>query len=260
VTRAIARPNCYDVVPHLSGSVNTSRGDYTNLSAGNPNLKAQHAWNFDLLMERFLPAAGGVISGGVFYKALTDVILTRDFVYQGPYAPFVGFAGTQKQNGGSGHLVGIEANWIQHLTFLPGILGGLGFDANWTHVDSKVLVDPVSGRHAPLLRQSPNFANVSATYNRGPVSGRLTWTYNGANIAGYGDGTATANGDNYFYAHSQIDGSVIYNVTPGMQLQFMALNLNNAVFGFFNGTPDHAYNFQREYYGQTFYAGVKYGF
>jgi hypothetical protein len=32
------------------------------------------------------------------------------------------------------------------------------------------------------------------------------------------------------------------------------------VFGFFNGTPDHAYNFQREYYGQTFYAGVKYGF
>jgi len=45
-----------------------------------------------------------------------------------------------------------------------------------------------------------------------------------------------------------------------MQLQFMALNLNNAVFGFFNGTPDHAYNFQREYYRQTFYAGVKYGF
>jgi TonB-dependent receptor len=260
VTRAIARPNYYDVVPHLSGSVNTSRGDYTNLSAGNPNLKAQHAWNFDLLMERFLPAAGGVISGGVFYKSLTDVILTRDFIYQGPYAQFVGFAGTQKQNGGSGHLVGVEANWIQHLTFLPGLLGGLGFDANWTHVDSKVIVDPVSGREAPLLRQSPNLANVSATYDRGVVSGRLTWTYNGANIAGYGDGTATAMGDNYFYAHSQIDGSVIYNVTPGMQLQFMALNLNNAVFGFFNGTPDHAYNFQREYYGQTFYLGVKYGF
>jgi hypothetical protein len=188
------------------------------------------------------------------------VILTRDFVYQGPYAPLVGFAGTEKENGGSGHLLGFEANWVQHLTFLPGVLSGLGFDANWTHVDSKVLVDPVGGREAPLLRQSPNLANVSATYDRGAVSSRLTWTYNGASITGYGDGTATANGDNYFYAHSQIDGSFIYNVTPTTQLQFMALNLNNAVFGFFNGTPDHAYNFQREYYGPTFYLGAKYGF
>lgn len=143
---------------------------------------------------------------------------------------------------------------------LPGLLGGLGFDANWTHVDSKVLVDPVSGREAALLRQSPNLANVSATYDRGAVSGRLTWTYNGANIAGYGDGTPTANGDNYFYAHSQIDGSLIYNLTALVQLQFMALDINNAVFGFFNGTPDHAYNFQREYYGPTFYLGAKYGF
>jgi TonB-dependent receptor len=260
ITRAIARPNYYDVAPHLTGNVNTSRGDFSNISAGNPNLKAQHAWNFDLLMERFLPSWGGVISGGVFYKSLTDVILTRDFIYQGPYAPLVGFAGTQKQNGGSGHLLGFEANWVQHLTFLPGVLGGLGFDANWTHVDSKVLVDPVSGREAPLLRQSPNLANVSATYDRGPISSRLTWTYNGESIAGYGDGSATATGDNYFYAHSQIDGSVIYNLTTGVQLQFMALNINNAVFGFFNGTPDHAYNFQREYYGPTFYLGAKYGF
>jgi hypothetical protein len=39
----------------------------------------------------------------------------------------------------------------------------------------------------------------------------------------------------------------------------MALNLNNAVFGFFNGTPSHAYNVQREYYGTTFYVGAKYG-
>lgn len=260
VTRAIARPNYYDVAPHLSGSVDASRGDYTNISAGNPNLKAQHAWNFDLLMERFLPGLGGLISGGVFYKSLTDVILTRDFVYQGPYAPLVGFAGTEKENGGSGHLLGFEASWVQHLTFLPGGLAGLGFDANWTHVDSKVLVDPVSGREAQLLRQSPNLANVSATYDRGAVSSRLTWTYNGASITGYGDGSATPTGDNYFYAHSQIDGSFIYNVTPTTQLQFMALNLNNAVFGFFNGTPDHAYNFQREYYGTTFYLGAKYGF
>lgn len=259
VTRAIARPNYTDLAPSLSGTLGTIyQHEYSNLSAGNPNLVPQHAWNFDLLFEHFLPAVG-VISGGVFYKKITDVILTRTFVYNGPYAAFQGYYGMQPQNGGSGHLLGIELEWAQHLTFLPGILAGLGLDANYTHISSSVVVD-TSGRKAPLLRQAPDLANVAVTYDRGAISARIAWTYNGANITAYGDGSNTANGDNYFYAHSQIDGSVILNVAPWVQVQLMALNLNNAVFGFFNGTPSHAYSVQREYYGSTFYIGAKYGF
>ena len=259
VTRAIARPNYPDLAPSLSGQLGSIyQHEYSNLSTGNPNLVPQHAWNFDLLFERFLPAVG-VISGGVFYKSITDVILTRTFVYNGPYTAFDGYYGTEPANGGGGHLLGVELEWAQHLTFLPGILAGLGLDANYTHTSSSVVVD-TTGRKAPLLRQAPDLANVAVTYDRGPVSVRVAWTYNGANIAAYGDGTATANGDNYFYAHSQIDGSVIFNVAPWVQLQLMALNLNNAVFGFFNGTPSHAYNVQREYYGTTLYVGAKYGF
>ncbi|HEX4573822.1 MAG TPA: TonB-dependent receptor, partial [Gemmatimonadales bacterium] len=231
---------------------------YSNLSAGNPNLRPQHAWNVDLLFEHFL-ASVGVLSAGVFYKRITDFILVRDFTYSGPYAPFVGYRGTQQQNGGDGHLTGFELDWVQHLTFMPGILSGLGFDANYTHVSSTVVVDTL-GRQAQLLRQAPDLANVAVTYDRGRVSSRIAWTYNGANIAGYGDGSGSPSGDNYFYAHSQIDASAIVRVTRGMQVQFQVLNVNNAVFGFFNGTPDHAYNFQREYYGQTFFFGTKYNF
>jgi TonB-dependent receptor len=259
VTRAIARPNYSDLAPSLSGNLGaTYRNQFTNLTSGNPNLRPERAWNFDLLVEHFLPSVG-VISAGLFYKRLTDVILVKDFVYSGPYAPFVGYAGTQPQNGGDGHLEGFELDWAQHLTFLPGLLAGLGFDVNYTYVHSKVVVD-TSGREAPLLRQAPSIANVALTYDRGPVSSRIAWTYNGANIAGYGDGSASPTGDNYFYSHSQIDASLILNVTRTVQLQLMVLNINNAVFGFFNGTPDHAYNFQREYYGQTFYGGMKYAF
>ncbi len=259
VTRGIARPNYSDLAPSLSGSLGvTFKNQFSNLTAGNPNLQPERAWNFDLLAEHFLPSVG-VISAGVFYKRLTNVIIVRDFVYGGPYAPFVGYAGTQPQNGGDGHLEGFELDWAQHLTFLPGLLGGLGFDANYTYVHSKVVVD-TSGRQAPLLRQAPSIANVALTYDRGPVSSRIAWTYNGANIAGYGDGSASPTGDNYFYSHSQIDASLILNVTRTVQLQLQVLNINNAVFGFFNGTPDHAYNFQREYYGQTFYEGMKYAF
>ena len=53
---------------------------------------------------------------------------------------------------------------------------------------------------------------------------------------------------------------MIYTLTPAIQIQLQALNLNNAVFGFFNGTPSRAYDIQREYYGRTSYVGAQYGF
>lgn len=260
-TRGIARPNYTDLAPNLSGTINPLYEHDPALSgftAGNPNLRAQHAWNYDLLFEHYLSAAG-IISAGMFYKNLSDVILTRTFTYTGP-GPFNGYVGLQPQNGGNGWLFGQELEWAQRLSFLPAWLSGMGFDANYTHIDSRVLVDPVSGRHAPLLRQSPNIANVYVTYDKSPVSARIGWTYNGAMIDSYGDGSATANGDNYFYAHAQIDGSIMYNVSQQVQLQFQVLNVNNAVFGFFQGTPSHAFNFQREYYGQTFFLGTKLAF
>jgi hypothetical protein len=154
--------------------------------------------------------------------------------------------------------LGVEAEWQQRLTSLPGAARGLGFDLNYTHVNSSVLVD-ATGRTAPLARQSPNLANVALIYELGPVSARGAWAYQGANVTSYGDGLGDGLGDTYFYAHSQIDASFLYTVSPRVQLQIQGLNLNNAVFGFFQGTPSHDYAIQREYYGRTIYMGAKYG-
>lgn len=257
VTRGIARADYAQLAPSLQGTLGGSRSNPANLTTGNPDLKPQHAWNYDLLVEHYFPSVG-VLSAGVFYKQITDFIFSRTFTYNGPIATFQGQLGTRPENGGSGHLLGFEGQWVERFVFLPGALAGLGVDANATHVDSRVLVDPETGRYAPLARQSPNLANVALTYDLGAISARAAWAYQGANIASYGDGTATAAGDNYFYAHSQIDASVIYNFTPRVQLQLQGLDLNNAVFGFFNGTPQHAYAIQREYYGRTIYLGAKY--
>ncbi|HEV7594693.1 MAG TPA: TonB-dependent receptor [Gemmatimonadaceae bacterium] len=258
VTRGIARPDYSQLAPSLKGSTDlASRNNPSALSAGNPDLKPQHAWNYDLLVEHFFPSVG-VLSGGVFYKQLTDVILTRQFTYNGPVTELVGFQGTRPENGGSGHMIGAEAEWQQRLTFLPGVARGLGFDLNYTHVNSSVLVD-ATGRTAPLARQSPNLGNAALIYELGPISARGAWAYQGANIVSYGDGLADGLGDTYFYAHSQIDASLLYSVSPRVQLQIQGLNLNNAVFGFFQGAPGHDYAIQREYYGRTLYMGAKYG-
>jgi TonB-dependent receptor len=259
VSRGISRPNYFDLAPHLSGTIGGNKSNPGNLSSGNPDLKPQHSWNYDLLAEHYFSSVG-VVSGGAFYKSITDFILDERFIYNGPVTEFDGQAGTRPQNGGSGHILGFEAEYQQRLVFLPGDFAGLGVDLNFTHLESRALVDPSSGRYAPMARTSPNLANVALTYDLGRISARAAWAYQGANIDSYGDGTPTANGDTYFYAHSQIDASLLYNFTKQIQLQVQGLDLNNAVFGFFNGTPSHDYSIQREYYERTVYVGMKYGF
>ena len=260
-----------EVAPHLTGTVCSScKNSFGNLSAGNPDLKPQRAWNFDLLGEHYLTAAG-LISGGVFYKRITGFIYDRDFVYDGPVTEFDGYLGHRPDNGGNATLLGTEATYTQRMYMLPGYLAGLGFDVNWTHADSRaeLLADTASSaatlgrpvtRFAPLPRQSENLANIAGTYDLGRVSARLAWQYQGQSIYSYGDGTATANGDTYLYSHAQLDASMAINLSRGAQLQIQGLDLNNAIFGFFNGTPGSVHDIQREVYGRSFIVGVKFGF
>jgi TonB-dependent receptor len=271
VTRGIARPNYIDLAPHLSGTTCASCGNsFGNLSAGNPDLKPQRAWNFDLLAERYLTHAG-LLSGAVFYKRITGLIYDRDFVYQGPVTDFAGYLGTRADNGGNAVLKGAEADYAQRFYMLPGLLSGLGVDMNWTHTDSRaqLLSDTASSaatlghpvaRFAALPRQAPNIGNLAGTYELGRLSGRLAWQYQGASIYSYGDGSATPSGDTYFYPHSQIDASVTFSLTPQAQLQVQGLDLNNEIFGFFNGVPGTEFSIQREVYGRSLIVGVKYGF
>jgi TonB-dependent receptor len=271
VTRGIARPNYLDLAPHLTGTECAScKNSFGNLSAGNPDLKPQRAWNFDLLGEHYLTAAG-LISGGVFYKKISGFIYDRDFVYDGPVTEFDGYLGTRPDNGGNATLLGTEASYTQRLYMLPGYLAGLGFDLNWTHADSRaeLLADTASSaatlghpitRFAPLPRQSENLANVAGTYDLGRLSARVAWQYQGQSIYSYGDGTSTASGDTYLYSHAQLDASMSVSLTREAQLQIQGLDLNNAVFGFFNGTPGFAHDIQREVYGRSFIVGVKFGF
>ena len=63
------------------------------------------------------------------------------------------------------------------------------------------------------------------------------------------------NGDNYFYSHTQVDAKASYYITKGFSVVATGLNMNNEVFGFFNGSPK--YVDQREYYKPTYSFGLR---
>jgi hypothetical protein len=67
--------------------------------------------------------------------------------------------------------------------------------------------------------------------------------------------TTSPCGDNYFYSHTQVDAQASYYVGKGFTLIASGENMNNEVFGFFNGSSK--YMTQREYYKPTYSFGLK---
>jgi TonB-dependent receptor len=253
---AIARPDYADVVPTFQVSDTRQQ-----VATGNPNLKPTKAQSYDLLFEHYL-AAVGVISAGGFYKDLKDPI------YPGAVTtiasgPFAGYEQTQPINGPKAKVYGAEVTWQQHFGFLPGFWSGFGIMANYTYTGSKATFDPSTGRSgtARLQRTTPNEFNVDLTYDKGRFSIRGAVTYNAATIWAYqytdgAEGGPTGpNGDTYLYSHTQIDAQASYTLSNGLQLIASGLNLNNQVFGFYNGRPQLM--IQREFYGPTFFLGFK---
>ena len=84
--RGLSRPNPFDLVPSIQ--LDQSQNPNT-VSLGNPNLKAEHANDFDLLYEHYLKPYG-VLQAGFFYKQLMDPIYYTQALPSttGPYAGY----------------------------------------------------------------------------------------------------------------------------------------------------------------------------
>lgn len=256
-SRGLSRPDPQDIAQAVS--VDNSSLSNVLVSLGNPNLKAETADNIDLLLEHYFNHFG-LITAGYFYKNLTDpIVSTTSIVHTGTFgttncasSAVTECTLTQPTNGGSAWLNGFEVAYLQHLTFLPGPLAGLGISANYGYTASRI--SGLAGRsdHPRLLRNAPNTWNISPTYDRGRLSIRVGLSYNDANIAGYQfqdgakGGITGPFGDNYFYAHLQIDAQGSVRLAHGLSFVMYGLNLNNEVFGFYNGSTPFVV--QREYY------------
>ena len=270
-SRGLSRPDPQDIAQAVTFTTIGSPGSIKNTATlGNPNLKAETADSVDLLFEHYLNPFG-MVSAGVFYKNLTDPIVTNSFVLTNfqpsPVAPVGTYTVTQPVNAGHAFIAGFEASYIEHLTFLPGKLAGLGIAANYGYTGSRASGLVGRSDHPRLLRNAPNTWNISPTYDRGRFSIRVGLSYNQANIFSYNyqDGTDGSTptpgglkgpfGDIYFYSHSQVDAQGSVRFAHGLDFIMYGLNLNNEVFGFYQGTPQ--YMIQREYYQPTVAAGIR---
>ena len=261
----ISRPNPYDLVPYET--LDESRTPNQE-SIGNPALIAEHADDYDLLYERFLPSVG-MIEAGYFYKHLTNPLFQTTQLnvpnpFPNPVTPTVDV--NQWQNGGHAYVQGIEFAYQQHLSFLPGFLSAARINTNFTWTGSKSYGVPNRTDTPALVGQSPFSYNITPSYETKRATVSVGISYDGPNIAAYQwenvgvdptqEGPVTGpNGDNYYFERTQVDAQASYYVGRGFTITASDENANNASLGFYNGSEDHMT--QREYYHPIYAGGLR---
>jgi TonB-dependent receptor len=264
--RGVSRPEESWLAEDVSWGIG-GNGAYKNTVAfGNPNLKAETGDDIDALYEHYFKAFG-VLSGGYFFKHLalppvsTQKVLNNYLPPGAPPSDQGTYLATYYINAGSAWISGVELQYLQHWSNLPGFLGGLGMNANYSYIGSQT--SGIAGRSDKprLLEDAPNLFNIGPTFNRGPLAMQMNINFNGSSIYQYqyADGAPGGLegplGDYYNYPHTQVDAQGSYALHHGFTLLVSGLNLTNEQFGFYYGSPK--YDTQREFYHPTYSFGLR---
>jgi TonB-dependent receptor len=269
-TTSIARPNYYALSPFLS----VIPDDDSAIEAGNPNLKATYAYNFDLMLEKYYKSVG-LLSGGVFYKKLNDFIytyrdnqytnakFTQDFPNLVNPIPAVNpgnWSLTQERNGENVSVYGFEVAVQKQLDFIPGkFFKGLGVYLNYTFTDSEVKgitnADGEERKDVTLPGTAPHMFNSSLSWENKKFSARISLNY----AADYLDELGGDSFDDRFYdKQTFIDANASYKFTSKLRVFAEANNLTNQPLRYYQGVA--ARTMQMEYYQARFNLGLKFDF
>lgn len=248
VTRSYARPNFEDLVQGAEIAAEDEEA-----SIANPNLKPVDSWNFDIFGEKYFGTVG-LLSGGVFAKRMNN------FIYQqttlGDILEYTDFEITQSINGDLAVLYGFELAWQQNLTFLPGVLKGIGVYANYTFTESNAEVENFAQgedfTEIELPGQSKHVGNVALSYAIGGFNARASINFNGSFISEIDGGDLV-----YIDGRKQIDLSLSQSFMDKKLTGFIQLNNitdeNQIELYNTSATPK-----QREQYGFSGRMGLKF--
>lgn len=241
-SKGVARPNFDQLSTNLSldNPNQLNSNGHANASAGNPYLKPIETDNFDLTAEWYF-APTGSLTAGLFYKKV------RGFLASGFYEATVGgvtYDVKTQVNLSDGTVKGLEVGYQQFFDFLPGILSGLGLQANYTFVDSSVQNPFFSSASSqsdisatlPLEKLSKHSYNIVGLYEKGPVQARLAWNWRSSWLS-QTSGSGANGRAQYERAYGSLDASVGVNLTEGVQLSVDAVNLLNRMGVLYLSTP-----------------------
>ena len=130
---------------------------------------------------------------------------------------------TRRLNGAGGALKGIEIQYQQPFTFLPGLWSNFGFTGNVTWVDSEVSYG-TAGKNR-LTGQSKNTANATLYYEDGPFQARVSVAHRSQYLLSFPG--ANGNSEEGVNDTTNIDASMSYEFTPNLTFSLEGINLTD---------------------------------
>lgn len=249
---AIARPGFNQVT--AATSINPGAD---TVSQGNPDLKPTTGQNFDVALEYYVNR-GGIVSVGFFDKQFKDYIAQRvengvTFPNKGLFAGLTGPVDVYTYlNLPNAYARGIELNYQQQFTSLPGFLSGFGFNANYSYVDAQA--DIRDGVRSILPSTSKNVYNASLFYDKYGLNITLAASFIGKNIFGLGDSAAT---DTWTQDRLNVDLGASYEITKNFTCYLNVKNLTDTPLIFTEGPAGNRI-IQHEFYGMTVQTGIRF--
>ncbi len=238
--KVMTRPGLGSLTPGVTVSV---AGGARTVSGGNPALDPTRAKTVDLGVEWYFNE-GAMLGLGLFYKDIESFIQTTRFVqvYSASGLPASLLEGTGASvsddftftaplNTPGGELTGLEANYIQPFTFLPGKWSNLGVQLNYTYVDSQIQYVTSTGANSfkdDLTGLSKHSWNATVFYEGKRFSGRVSAT-NRDDYLLQVPGTEAG-----FDTHGQtgtttVDASVRWKIDDQWELSLEGINLTDEV-------------------------------
>ncbi|HEY8959581.1 TonB-dependent receptor [Chitinophaga sp.] len=251
-TRTFIRPNFTDLTP---GESVDNTGSNVTITKGNPDLQPTFSNNFDLMGEYYFKNIG-LVSGGIFYKQISNVIFADKNYY---VENGVNYVVAQAKNLNNASLVGLEAGINKRFDFLPGILSGLGAELNYTFINSSVEVPrTVSGNKITdktgLPNQSRHLFNSILFYERKGVMIRIAGNYRGASVETINQQLGK---DFYIWTDKNftVDASATVNITSKIRVFAELNNITNEPLKTYMG--DKRRVAAEEWYGSRGQAGIR---
>lgn len=243
--KAIVRPTFSQMQSYTNLSFNFEADGFTPKSidprtgsGGNPLLKPTKSNQFDASLEWYFNPAGS-LTFATFYKDISNYIFmgnaTETYTSGGQTYSFLV---SRNMNGSSGTIKGFELAYTQFYDFLPGPLSGLGLQANFTYVDSNggkntainlnesSQVAGAADQTLPLEGLSKTSYNVTLLYEKYGISARLAYNWRERYLLT----TSAANIQRPVWSedYGQLDGSILYSLTPQYKIGIQATNILNA--------------------------------
>jgi len=241
--RSVARPSPTALLP--SRRVDE---EARTISEGNPDLRVTEADNLDLSAEYYLKPLG-VISASVFRKRIRGFYFSTASTVSG--GEYDGYRLTRTEMGQGGTVEGLELDWQQRLTFLPGALSGLAVGANGTWIESVGRYPNRPGANLTFRGTARRTGNLNLSYVRQGLDLRVFHNFRGDYLSGVGARPAL---DVYEQDRATLDFSAKYRISRRLSAYFSAKNLTDAPKITFQGNPSNPTGVR--YYDLSFNFGV----